>query len=154
MKISNYIWLAKLTSIINIINRFFLIILYNKWKIITSIYRYNVLIINFLFYVLCFLCFREHPSTIKKRFFSVFIMTLISPAPLYFGLNEQVFQKVFKINLNNSDLFYDNYFCRLYLIGNYLGIAGTTMVGFNTGDCDTITPNNDPVPRSLESTGI
>lgn len=37
---------------------------------------------------------REHPSTIKKRFFSVFIMTLISPAPLYFGLNEKVFQKV------------------------------------------------------------
>ncbi|KAL6444817.1 hypothetical protein ACFW04_002095 [Cataglyphis niger] len=37
---------------------------------------------------------REHPSTIKKRFFSVFIMTLISPVPLYFGLNEKIFQKV------------------------------------------------------------
>ncbi|XP_033216768.1 CAAX prenyl protease 2 [Belonocnema kinseyi] len=36
---------------------------------------------------------REHPSTIKKRFFSVFIVTLISPASLYFGLNENVFQK-------------------------------------------------------------
>ncbi|RLU15696.1 hypothetical protein DMN91_011451 [Ooceraea biroi] len=36
---------------------------------------------------------REHPSTIKKRFFSVFIMTFLSPAPLYFGLNEKVFQK-------------------------------------------------------------
>ncbi|XP_011141942.1 CAAX prenyl protease 2 [Harpegnathos saltator] len=36
---------------------------------------------------------REHPSTIKKRFFSVFIMTLISPVPLYFGMNENVFRK-------------------------------------------------------------
>ncbi|XP_011878629.1 PREDICTED: CAAX prenyl protease 2 [Vollenhovia emeryi] len=36
---------------------------------------------------------REHPSTIKKRFFSVFVVTLVSPAPMYFGLNENVFQK-------------------------------------------------------------
>ncbi|XP_015119780.1 CAAX prenyl protease 2 [Diachasma alloeum] len=36
---------------------------------------------------------REHPSIIKKRFFSVFIMTLISPAPLYFGMHAKVFQK-------------------------------------------------------------
>ncbi|XP_043271808.1 CAAX prenyl protease 2 [Venturia canescens] len=36
---------------------------------------------------------REHSSTIKKRFFSVFIMTLVSPASLYFGMSEQVFQK-------------------------------------------------------------
>ncbi|XP_043483295.1 CAAX prenyl protease 2 isoform X1 [Leptopilina heterotoma] len=35
---------------------------------------------------------REHPSTIKKRFFSCFVMTLISPASLYFGLSEKVFQ--------------------------------------------------------------
>ncbi|PBC33879.1 CAAX prenyl protease [Apis cerana cerana] len=36
---------------------------------------------------------REHPTVIKKRFFSVFIMSLISPALLYFGMNEKVFQK-------------------------------------------------------------
>ncbi|XP_053985198.1 CAAX prenyl protease 2 isoform X1 [Hylaeus volcanicus] len=36
---------------------------------------------------------REHPSVIKKRFFSVFIISLISPAALYFGTNEKVFQK-------------------------------------------------------------
>ncbi|KAG7204010.1 hypothetical protein KM043_001872 [Ampulex compressa] len=36
---------------------------------------------------------REHPTTIKKRFFSVFIVTLISPAFLYFGLHEKAFQK-------------------------------------------------------------
>ncbi|KAF3429256.1 hypothetical protein E2986_05048 [Frieseomelitta varia] len=36
---------------------------------------------------------REHPTVIKKRFFSVFIMSLISPALLYFGINEKVFQK-------------------------------------------------------------
>ncbi|XP_015588420.1 CAAX prenyl protease 2 [Cephus cinctus] len=36
---------------------------------------------------------REHPSTIKKRFFSVFIVNLISPVFLYFGLDEKIFQK-------------------------------------------------------------
>lgn len=36
---------------------------------------------------------RRHPTTIKKRFFSVFVMSLISPASLYFGMNEKVFQK-------------------------------------------------------------
>ncbi|KAG5313645.1 FACE2 protease, partial [Acromyrmex insinuator] len=37
---------------------------------------------------------REHPSTIKKRFFSVFIMTLVSPISLYFGLNDKILQKI------------------------------------------------------------
>ncbi|XP_018350382.1 PREDICTED: CAAX prenyl protease 2 isoform X1 [Trachymyrmex septentrionalis] len=36
---------------------------------------------------------REHPSTIKKRFLSVFIMTLVSPVSLYFGLNDKILQK-------------------------------------------------------------
>ncbi|KAL2731948.1 CAAX prenyl protease 2 isoform X2 [Vespula squamosa] len=36
---------------------------------------------------------REHPSTIKRRFFSVFIVALISPIFLYVGLDEEVFQK-------------------------------------------------------------
>ncbi|CAK9808749.1 CAAX prenyl protease 2 [Anthophora plagiata] len=36
---------------------------------------------------------RDHPSVIKKRFFSIFIMSLISPALLYFGMNEKVFEK-------------------------------------------------------------
>ncbi|XP_070518368.1 CAAX prenyl protease 2 isoform X1 [Cardiocondyla obscurior] len=36
---------------------------------------------------------REHPSTIKKRFFSVFVMTFVSPAPLYFVLNNREFQQ-------------------------------------------------------------
>ncbi|KAK2585639.1 hypothetical protein KPH14_010263 [Odynerus spinipes] len=36
---------------------------------------------------------REHPSTIKKRFFSVFIMALISPVFLYFGLDKEVLHK-------------------------------------------------------------
>ncbi|XP_076166748.1 ras converting CAAX endopeptidase Sras isoform X1 [Ptiloglossa arizonensis] len=36
---------------------------------------------------------REHPTIIKKRFISVFIISLISPASLYFGMNEKVFQK-------------------------------------------------------------
>lgn len=50
--------------------------------------------------------FREHPSTIKKRFFSVFVMTLISPAPLYFGLNEKVFQKVFPFYTRFTTILY------------------------------------------------
>lgn len=36
---------------------------------------------------------REHPSTIKRRFFSVFIVTLISPIFLYLGLDEEILQK-------------------------------------------------------------
>lgn len=28
------------------------------------------------------------------------------------------------------------------------------MDGFDTGDCDIAAPNDDPVPRSLEFTGI
>ncbi|XP_077265639.1 ras converting CAAX endopeptidase Sras [Temnothorax americanus] len=36
---------------------------------------------------------REHPSTIKKRFVSILVITLVSPAPVYFGLDEKVFQK-------------------------------------------------------------
>ncbi|XP_043255415.1 CAAX prenyl protease 2 isoform X2 [Colletes gigas] len=36
---------------------------------------------------------REHPTVIKKRFFSVFIISLISPASLYFGMNDSVFLK-------------------------------------------------------------
>lgn len=44
--------------------------------------------------------FREHPSTIKKRFFSCFVMTLISPASLYFGLSEKVFQSVIRELIN------------------------------------------------------
>ncbi|CAL7949721.1 unnamed protein product [Xylocopa violacea] len=35
----------------------------------------------------------HHPTVIKQRFFSVFIMSLISPAFLYFGINEKVYQK-------------------------------------------------------------
>ncbi|CAG5106040.1 Similar to Sras: CAAX prenyl protease 2 (Drosophila melanogaster) [Cotesia congregata] len=37
---------------------------------------------------------REHSSTIKKRFFSVFIMALISPVFLYFGMSNKVLEKV------------------------------------------------------------
>ncbi|XP_014604554.1 CAAX prenyl protease 2 [Polistes fuscatus] len=36
---------------------------------------------------------REHPSTIKRRFFSVFVVALISPIFLYVGLDEKVYQK-------------------------------------------------------------
>ncbi|KAF7990903.1 hypothetical protein HCN44_000708 [Aphidius gifuensis] len=36
---------------------------------------------------------REHPSTIKKRFLSVFIISLISPVPLYIGLNQGLIQQ-------------------------------------------------------------
>ncbi|XP_033324305.1 ras converting CAAX endopeptidase Sras isoform X1 [Megalopta genalis] len=38
-------------------------------------------------------CDREHPSTIKRRFFSVFIVCLISPTSLYFGMNEKYFEQ-------------------------------------------------------------
>ncbi|KAG8037165.1 hypothetical protein G9C98_004487 [Cotesia typhae] len=37
---------------------------------------------------------REHSSIIKKRFFSVFIMALISPVFLYFGMSNKVLEKV------------------------------------------------------------
>lgn len=42
-------------------------------------------------------CCREHSSTIKKRFLSVFIMTIVSPASLYFGMGAHVFEKVFLV---------------------------------------------------------
>lgn len=65
-------------------------------------YRYKVVISSFICY---YFCFRKRPSTIKKRFFSVFVMTFISPVPLYFGINENVFQKVVLFtNANNSVL--------------------------------------------------
>ncbi|XP_058808972.1 CAAX prenyl protease 2 [Phymastichus coffea] len=35
---------------------------------------------------------RDHPSLIKRRFFSVFVMTILSPLFLYFGINEQFYQ--------------------------------------------------------------
>ncbi|XP_001600218.2 CAAX prenyl protease 2 [Nasonia vitripennis] len=35
---------------------------------------------------------RDHPSVIKRRFFSVFITTLLSPLVLYFGINEKFYQ--------------------------------------------------------------
>ncbi|XP_014218642.1 CAAX prenyl protease 2 [Copidosoma floridanum] len=34
---------------------------------------------------------RDHPSVIKRRFFSVFVMTLLSPLSLYFGINEKFY---------------------------------------------------------------
>lgn len=36
---------------------------------------------------------REHPTIIKKRFFSVFIVCLVSPTSLYFGMNEKYLEK-------------------------------------------------------------
>lgn len=41
-----------------------------------------------------FIFFRDHPSVIKRRFFSVFVMTLLSPLSLYFGINEKFYQGV------------------------------------------------------------
>ncbi|XP_017890194.1 CAAX prenyl protease 2 isoform X2 [Ceratina calcarata] len=35
----------------------------------------------------------NHPTVIKQRFFSVFIMSLISPAFVYFRINDKTFQK-------------------------------------------------------------
>ncbi|XP_015433384.1 PREDICTED: CAAX prenyl protease 2 [Dufourea novaeangliae] len=35
----------------------------------------------------------EHPTIIKRRFCSVFIISLISPVSLYFGMNKKVFQR-------------------------------------------------------------
>ncbi|XP_011496225.1 PREDICTED: CAAX prenyl protease 2 [Ceratosolen solmsi marchali] len=35
---------------------------------------------------------RDHPSVIKRRFFSVFVMTLFSPLSLYFGINEKFYE--------------------------------------------------------------
>lgn len=47
-----------------------------------------------------------------------------------------------------------NNFYTTHLTGNYLGVIGSTMVGFDTGDCDTVAPNDDLIPRSLKPTGI
>lgn len=48
----------------------------------------NIIRLNIILY------YREHSSTIKKRFFSVFIMALISPVFLYFGMSNKVLEKV------------------------------------------------------------
>lgn len=44
-----------------------------------------------------FLNFRNHPSTIKRRFFSVLIMSFISPLFLYLCTAEHILNKVSKI---------------------------------------------------------
>lgn len=44
--------------------------------------------------VILLLYCRDHPSTIKKRFLSVFIMMFISPLFLYYFSQEHVLQKV------------------------------------------------------------
>lgn len=38
--------------------------------------------------------FSTHPSTIKKRFISVFFVMLISPGFLYFAINKKILEKV------------------------------------------------------------
>lgn len=38
--------------------------------------------------------FSSHPSTIKKRFLSVFIMMFISPLFLYFAIDKSILQRV------------------------------------------------------------
>lgn len=70
-----------------------------EWK--ESIQCYKSIILCFLLSVTYLLSLhiwknphgRDHPSTIKKRFISAFIMLFISPCFLYIGLDQEMLQK-------------------------------------------------------------